>query len=70
MLIHSPRSTILVTVEGDVQVDYGRRTGYLCETSRLGCVFVVVFCVHMRSVYMLCVGLQCVLVIKKAEVLR
>ena len=25
------RSTILVMVKGDVQVDYGRRTGYLSE---------------------------------------
>ena len=32
MFIHRPRSTTLVTVEGDVQVNYGRRAGYLSET--------------------------------------
>ena len=29
MIIRGSRSTILVIVKGDVQVDYGRRTGYL-----------------------------------------
>ena len=29
MITHGPRFTTLVIVEGDVQVDLGRRTGYL-----------------------------------------
>ena len=29
MIIRGPRFTILVIVKEDVQVDYGRRTGYL-----------------------------------------
>ena len=32
MIIHGSRSTILVIVQGDAQVDYGRRTGYISES--------------------------------------
>jgi hypothetical protein len=31
MFIHIARSTNVVTVEADVHVDYGRRTGYLSD---------------------------------------
>ena len=60
MFIHIPRSTILVTVEGDVQVDYGRRTGYLSRANWVAYVWLFPafngggpICVYVCALYII-----------------